>query len=134
MEKNYYLNIKSENLAHYINKGLILPSSYYEKRIEDIQSNIGDNILLTDKVNINKEEDKIEYLNNSDMIIKINYLDENFLKEIDSNIFFYQRPIPISNIEKIATTKNINLITSNIENTGQVGYIHKEIFIKKAIL
>jgi hypothetical protein len=120
-KESYYLNINSINLGHYINKGLIAASRYYENRKDDIQSIIGDNILLTDK--------KLEYLNESDMIIKINNLETNFLKKINSNIFFYQKPIPISNIEKIATTENIDLIIANIEKTGREGYIHKEIFL-----
>ena len=122
----YYLNLNSKNLAHYINNGIIISSRFYINRTQDIQSNIGDYILLCKEA---------KYLNGSDMIIRINLSteDEVNLEKIENehSLFLYKNPISIVAIDKIVTTANKKDIILNI--TLGSGFINENIFLAKNI-
>lgn len=90
----YYLSINSTSLAHYMGKGIILPSRFYDNRPSDVQSMQNDYLLLS----------KDKFLNTSNCSIKLILNEEELatLKGIEEkNIFLYSKPIPISRIQKI---------------------------------
>jgi len=110
----YYLSIKSTSLAHYIGKGLILPSRFYKNRPVDIQTIEEDYLILSKNRFLNDSNSSIEIVLNSEEIKNI---------EDITGIFLYPNPIPISRIVKIYFTDeaqkqktifNINMGTGHI--------------------
>jgi len=93
MENTFFIPIQSSCLAHYFSKALILPSHYFENRIEDIQSKFNDSILLS----------KLKWVKNSDCSIEI-ILTQTEIKELfelTENFYQFNRPIPISRVKQI---------------------------------
>ncbi|RLA78983.1 MAG: hypothetical protein DRG78_13860 [Epsilonproteobacteria bacterium] len=94
--KIYYLPINSTSLSHYISKAIMLPSRFYTNRPLDIQSEIGDYILLSNKKIINNTDCSIEVVINNEE-------NKNYIEATDDpNIFIYKRPIPISRIKSLS--------------------------------
>jgi len=121
-EHIYYLSIQSTSLAHYLNKGLILPSRFYKKRPNDIQ-----NIIQSDYLIFSKKK----FLNDSNCSIEIILEDIEINKIVptkDANIFLYPKPISISRIKKIYLTdeKQKQIAIDNI-NKG-AAFIPEKLF------
>jgi len=93
-ENIYYLSIQSTSLAHYLGRGLILPSKFYTNRPTDIQNIQSDYLIFSKK----------KFLNDSNCSIEI-ILENTEIKKIvsigDTSIFLYPEPIPISRIKKV---------------------------------
>lgn len=119
--KIYHLPINSTSLAHYISKAIILPSRFYLNRPIDIQSEIGDYILLSIKKIINKTDCSIEIVIN-------NQENEDYIQATnDPNIFMYKNPIPISRIKSISFIDELQkTITLSQINRG-AGFVPKSI-------
>lgn len=88
-----YVPISSSGLAHYFAGGIILPASLYENRPNDIQTSYSNVILVSE----------YKWFNDSDCSIEVILTKEELSKltEIDTGIYQYPTPIPISRIKKI---------------------------------
>jgi hypothetical protein len=94
MAATFYIPTKSNSVAHYFGKGIVLPSKFYTNKSEDLQdqfSNLG--ILLS----LNK------WVENSDCSIEVVLNDEETksLIKFSEEFFLFQNPIPISRIKFI---------------------------------
>ena len=101
--------IRSTSLAHYLGKGLILPTRFYNNRPYDIQNIENDYLILS----------KNKFLNDSNVSIELILTDGEIesLTDMKNNVFLYSKPIPISRIkqiyfkderQKLITIDNIN--------------------------
>jgi predicted nucleic acid-binding Zn-ribbon protein len=107
----YYLSIQTVSLVDYFAQALILPARFYKNRPSDIQSRKDDYIVLS----------KNKFLNEANCSINLILTDEevsNFLQKEES-IFLYEKPIPISRIQKIYFKNKEQKTTTifNIEKT-----------------
>lgn len=83
------------NLQHYVKQGIITPDKYLAELMEkDIQSKHPDYIALADGY--------VDELNESQVLVEIALSNEE-KKELHvvGNVYFYQKPLPISRIKKI---------------------------------
>ena len=119
MNNIYYLSIKKTSLSHYIKKAIILPSRFYDNRGVDIQSKFGDYLFLSRTPYVEDSNCSIE------LVLTKNEIDN--LKKIDSDIFLFDKPIPISRIKHIyfCTDEEKKLPLGNIHHG--VGYVNNNI-------
>ncbi len=110
--KTLFVPIKSQNLAFYYSRGLILPANNIENRTEDIQNQFLNGILLTE----------IKWTDETDCCLEI-VLDNFNPNKISQNFYIINKPIPISRIcsiyfknkkQKETTLWNINNSTAFI--------------------
>lgn len=110
MQDIFYIPIKSESLAHYFSRAIILPAKYYSNKPEDIQNNYSDAILLT----VSK------WVENSDCIVEVifNDIEKKDLIAVSENFFYYTTPIPISRVKSVCflDAKQKDVTIWNINN------------------
>ena len=140
MSHKYYMQIHKNNLADYINKGIILPTQYLQNRTEDdIQSKNDNCILLSDGYfeELTDNQILLEIISTNE---EIKLLDKIFLTvDTDNEIFISTTPLPITRISKIYVSSKA--IIEKLESTfytGDIGYLPnrkleviKKSFIKK---
>ena len=110
MSNIFYIPIKSDSLAHYFGKALILPAKYFTNKPEDIQDRIKNSILISKK----------RWVKNSDCSIEVVFTDIEFkeFKKISDNFSSFTIPIPISRIKNIyfLDSKQRDITLWNINN------------------
>ena len=89
----YYIPVSSTSLVHYFSKALILPAKYYTHRIDDIQTNLNNYILVTTFKWVAGCDCSIEVVLTEDEV--------NNLHKLLKNAFGMFGAIPISRIKKI---------------------------------
>ncbi len=114
-----YYPLSSVNLSHVFAKAIILPASLYENRIEDLQSEFVNAVLLTQKLGCSECDCCLEIL--------LLESEHEFLQEIQNGFYLYKQAIPISRIKRIlfASTEQRSTTIKNIELS--TAYIPKHI-------
>lgn len=92
-QTTYFLPIKSTSLVHYFNAAIILPANFYSNRIDDIQSNYLNSILISSYKWVAECDCSLEIVLNQDEI--------NKLSPISKDIFELLYPIPITRVKKV---------------------------------
>jgi len=119
MHNKYYLSINTTNLAHYIQKAIILPSRFYNNRPEDIQNLFGEYLFLSNIPFINDSDCSIELVLTEDEI--------NNLKKINHNILLFNKPLPISRIKNIYFFNNDQKLLTIAKINSGAGFINENI-------
>jgi hypothetical protein len=115
MNRNFYMPVKSTSLPIYFGNACIAPSIYYTNKLEDIQDKFSEYILLSDNLCVLNSDSCLEVLLNEQEVSQ--------LKQINSNVYLLNKPLPITRVNFIYfnsqsqleyTITNINLSTAFI--------------------
>lgn len=111
MTSAFFIPTKSDSLAHYFSRGLILPSKFYSNKPDDLQDTFANYGLLISSS---------KWIDNSDCSLEIVFTPQeiNQLIEISAEFFIFQNCIPISRIKSIYFLNEDQKDTTiwNIEN------------------
>ena len=115
MNRNFYIPVKSTSLPIYFGNACIAPSIYYTNKLEDIQDKFSEYVLLSDNLCVLNSDSCLEVLLNEQEVSE--------LKQINSNVYLLNKPLPITRVNFIYfnsqsqleyTITNINLSTAFI--------------------
>lgn len=93
MNRNFYMPVKSTSLPIYFGYACIAPSIYYTNKLEDIQDKFSEYILLSDNLCVLNSDSCLEVLLNEQEVSQ--------LKQINSNVYLLNKPLPITRVNFI---------------------------------
>lgn len=114
MSNSFYIPIHSMNLAHYLGRGIIVPSNYIENKNADIQDRFKNHLLLSSSKFTQDTNCAIEIVFNTD---------EESPKKISENFYLFDMPLPISRIKNVYFTNEEQKVSTNFNITSGSAFI-----------
>ena len=105
----YYLPINSTSLAHYFVCACIKPAKYFKNKLQDIQDNFPNVLLLSSEIGTKDTDCCIELVLTEDEEKKITSYEKKF--------YLFPAPLPISRV------KTIYFRNENLRCTKKVGQV-----------